>query len=69
VIHNQRIKASPAIDGALDGLGSETRVRHVAGEDFDLFGAVLVVQLVERGVRAGDEDEFVRVREQVVRGC
>lgn len=29
-------------------------------------GAVLVVQLVEGGVRAGDEDEFVRAREEVV---
>jgi len=68
MVHNQCIEASPSIKRQLHSLLRQTKIRHVASEHFDALGAVLVVQLVEGGVRARDEDEFVGVREEVV-GC
>jgi hypothetical protein len=69
VIDDQSVQTAPAFQREIHGFGGERRVRHVAGEYFDALRAVLVVQLVEGGVCPGDEDEFVRVREEVVRGC
>lgn len=69
MIHNQRIQPAPPRMRKLNGFFRNGRVRHVAGKDFDLFRAVLVVKLVEGGVGAGYEDCFVGVGEEVVGGC
>jgi hypothetical protein len=59
VIDDQCVQTAPALQREIHGFGSERRVRHVAGEYFDALRAVLVVEFVEGGVCAGDEDEFV----------
>lgn len=69
MIHNQRIEPTPAINRQFNSLLGEGKVRHIACEDLDELGAVLVVQLVEGGVRPRDEDEFVVAGEEVVGGC
>jgi hypothetical protein len=52
MIHNERVQPAPAIICELDGFGSETEVGEVTSQDLDAIGAVLIVQLVQRRMRA-----------------
>tara|TARA_R110002003_G_scaffold44_7_gene3260 strand:- start:20440 stop:20820 length:381 start_codon:yes stop_codon:yes gene_type:complete len=69
VIYNQTIQSAPSVIRQLDRFLSKTKVGEVAGEDFDALGAVLVVQLVERGVGSRYKDEFVVAGKEVVGYC
>jgi hypothetical protein len=69
VIDDQTVQTSPSLIRKSYGSLGEIKVRNVAGQNFDLLGAVLLVKLVECRARAGDENEFMGAREEVVGYC
>lgn len=62
MVYYDPIDSTPSAFGNFDGSLGEAEIAHVACEHFDLVGE-LVVELVERGVGPGDEDDFVVVGE------
>jgi hypothetical protein len=70
LVHYQCIQPSPPAHRQFNSFLAEPKVlAQVAGKHFDALGTVLVVQLVQGCVRAGKQDEFVVMGEEVVRGC
>lgn len=69
MINNHRIQPSPPLERQPNRLRRNAWIRYIAREHLDALRAVLVVQLIKRRVRARDENELVRVREEVVCCC
>jgi hypothetical protein len=69
VVDDQAVQTSPSLIRKLYGCLGETEVGNITGQNFDLLGAILLVKLAECRARAGDENEFMGAREEVVGYC
>jgi len=66
VVDDEAVQTAPAGLCKLDGFPGDGEVGEVAGQDLDVFRAILIVELVEGGMGPRDQDQLVAAGEQVV---